>query len=39
MPVVNGPSLRDKLDTQRQLSIADAVRIASAVAGALDHAH
>ena len=39
MPVVQGQSLRDHLDAQRQLSIDDAVRIASAVAGALDHAH
>ncbi len=39
MPVVQGQSLREQLETQRQLPIADAVRIASAVAGALDHAH
>ncbi len=39
MPVVQGQSLRDRLDTQRQLPIADAVRIASEVARALDHAH
>ncbi len=39
MPVVQGQSLRDTLDAQRQLPIADAVRIASEVAGALDHAH
>ncbi len=39
MPVVHGQSLRERLDTQRQLSIDDAVRIASEVAGALDHAH
>jgi eukaryotic-like serine/threonine-protein kinase len=39
MPVVQGQSLRDRLDTQRQLPIADAVRIASEVAAALDHAH
>ena len=38
-PVVQGQSLRDRLDAQRQLPIADAVRIASEVAGALDHAH
>jgi serine/threonine-protein kinase len=39
MPVVQGTSLRDKLEAQRQLPITDAVRIASEVAGALDHAH
>ena len=39
MPVVQGQSLRDRLDAQRQLPIADAVRLASEVAGALDHAH
>jgi serine/threonine-protein kinase len=39
MPVVRGESLRDKLEAQRQLPITDAVRIASEVAGALDHAH
>jgi eukaryotic-like serine/threonine-protein kinase len=39
MPVVEGQSLRERLDTQRQLPIADAVRIASEVAGALEHAH
>jgi eukaryotic-like serine/threonine-protein kinase len=39
MPVVQGQSLRERLDAQRQLPIADAVRIASEVAGALDHAH
>jgi eukaryotic-like serine/threonine-protein kinase len=39
MPVVQGQSLRERLDTQRQLPIANAVRIASEVAGALDHAH
>ncbi len=39
MPVVQGQSLRERLDTQRQLPIVDAVRIASEVAGALEHAH
>ncbi|MFO0071760.1 MAG: protein kinase domain-containing protein, partial [Gemmatimonas sp.] len=39
MPVVQGQSLREQLETKRQLPIADAVRIASEVAGALDHAH
>jgi TolB-like protein len=39
MPLVQGQSLRDQLEAQRQLPIADAVRIASEVAAALDHAH
>jgi serine/threonine-protein kinase len=39
MPVVQGQSLRDRLEVQRQLPMAEAVRIASEVAGALDHAH
>ena len=39
MPNVQGESLRDRLDGQRQLPIDEAVRIASEVAGALDHAH
>ncbi|MFN8718290.1 MAG: serine/threonine-protein kinase [Gemmatimonas sp.] len=39
MPVVPGPSLRARLDAQRQLPIAAAVRIASEVAAALAHAH
>jgi serine/threonine-protein kinase len=39
MPVVQGQSLREKLESQRQLSMAEAVRIATEVANALDHAH
>ena len=39
MPNVEGQSLRDRLAGERQLSITEAVRIASEVAGALDHAH
>jgi len=39
MPFVEGESLRDRLDRERQLPIADAVRIAREVAGALDYAH
>jgi TolB-like protein/Tfp pilus assembly protein PilF len=39
MPNVQGESLRDRLDAQRQLPIHEAVRIASEVAGALEHAH
>jgi serine/threonine-protein kinase len=39
MPYVEGESLRDRLERERQLPIDDAVRIATAVAGALDYAH
>ena len=37
-PVVQGQSLRDRLDAERQLRVTDAVRIAREVAGALDRA-
>ena len=39
MPVVEGQSLRERLDRDRQLPIAEAVRIAQDVAGALAYAH
>ena len=39
MPLVEGESLRDRLRREKQLPIADAVRIASEVASALDYAH
>ena len=39
MPYVEGESLRDRLDRERQLPVDDAVRIAREVAGALDYAH
>ena len=39
MPFVNGESLRQRLDREQQLPVADAVRIAVEVAGALDYAH
>ena len=39
MPLVDGESLRDRLRREKQLSIADAVRIACEVASALDYAH
>lgn len=39
MPNLEGRSLRDRLNDERQLPLADAVRIATEVAGALDHAH
>src|SRR6188472_2633811 len=39
MPYVEGESLRDRLNREKQLPVADAVRIASEVASALDYAH
>ncbi|MDZ4675224.1 MAG: serine/threonine-protein kinase, partial [Gemmatimonadota bacterium] len=39
MPFVKGESLRDRLVREKQLPVADAVRIASEVAAALDYAH
>ena len=39
MPFVEGESLRDRLNREKQLPIADAVRIATEVASALDYAH
>ncbi len=39
MPFVEGESLRQRLDRERQLPIADAVRLAREVAEALDYAH
>ncbi len=39
MPFVEGESLRDRLAREKQLPIADAVRIAREVALALDYAH
>ncbi len=39
MPFVEGESLRARLDRERQLPVADAVRIAQAVAAALEYAH
>jgi tRNA A-37 threonylcarbamoyl transferase component Bud32 len=39
MPLVEGESLRDRLNRERQLSIDDAVRITTEVASALDYAH
>ena len=39
MPYVEGESLRDRLDREKQLPVDEAVRIATAVANALDHAH
>jgi eukaryotic-like serine/threonine-protein kinase len=39
MPYVEGESLRDRLNREKQLPIADAVRITTEVASALDYAH
>ena len=39
MPFVEGESLRDRLNREKQLPVGDAVRIATEVAGALDYAH
>jgi Tol biopolymer transport system component/tRNA A-37 threonylcarbamoyl transferase component Bud32 len=39
MPFIEGESLRDRLNREKQLPVQDAVRIATEVAGALDYAH
>jgi len=39
MPFVEGESLRDLLNREKQLSIADATRVATEVSAALDYAH
>ncbi len=39
MPYVDGESLREKLDRERQLSVEEATRIAQEVSEALEHAH
>ena len=39
MPYVEGESLRDRLFREKQLPVADAIRIAGEVASALDYAH
>src|SRR5688572_28692362 len=39
MPFAEGGSLRQRLDRERQLPLADALRITREVAGALDYAH
>jgi serine/threonine-protein kinase len=39
MPYVEGESLRDRITHEKQLPVADALRIASEVAAALDYAH
>jgi eukaryotic-like serine/threonine-protein kinase len=39
MPFVEGESLRERLNREKQLPISEALRIATEVAGALDYAH
>jgi serine/threonine-protein kinase len=39
MPYVEGESLRARIDREKQLPVDEAVRLASAVGGALDYAH
>src|SRR3954463_3930143 len=39
MPFVDGESLRDRLTREKQLPVADAIRIATQVADALQYAH
>src|SRR4029079_701533 len=39
MPFIDGETLRAKLDREKQLSVGEAVRIATDVANALDYAH
>jgi len=39
MPFVEGESLRDRLTREKQLSVAEALRIAGEIASALDYAH
>ncbi|MGQ0642336.1 MAG: protein kinase domain-containing protein [Gemmatimonadaceae bacterium] len=39
MPYVEGESLRQRLDREKQLPIEESIRLATAVAGALDYAH
>ena len=39
MPYVEGESLRARIEREKQLPVDEAVRIATAVAGALDYAH
>ena len=39
MPYVEGETLRARLEREKQLPVDEAVRIASAIAGALDYAH
>ena len=38
MPYLEGETLQDRIDREKQLPVDEAVRIATAVANALDHA-
>jgi eukaryotic-like serine/threonine-protein kinase len=39
MPFIDGETLRSRLDRETQLGVAESVKIATAIADALDHAH
>jgi serine/threonine-protein kinase len=39
MPYIGGETLRDRLDREHRIPVAEALRIACEIAGALDHAH
>ncbi len=39
MPYIEGDTLRDKLDREKQLAIEDAIEITRSIASALDYAH
>lgn len=39
MPLVQGESLRDRLNREKRISVEEAVRITTQIAGALDYAH
>ena len=39
MPYIDGESLRDRIDREKQLPVDEAIALASEVAGALDYAH
>ncbi len=39
MPYVEGETLRDRIDREKQLPVGEALALASKVAGALQHAH
>jgi eukaryotic-like serine/threonine-protein kinase len=39
MPYVQGETLRDRITREKQLPVADAIRIATEIASALDYAH
>ena len=39
MPFIEGESLRERLDREKQLPVAEAIRLTREIAGALSHAH